>query len=192
MEVETSGIPAGSQTVGPYFRIGLEYLLDRTPSMTLEAPRIIQICGRVLDRDGAPVPDAMLEFWSAATVSHDVEMDQKQADFPAGFRRAVTGVDGVYSAVIERPSTEQQVAEVVQFVQAPHMLALVYARGLLRHLISRVYLEDEPDNQIDSVLAMISEERRHTLIARLDTRRAGLYEWDVILQGPMETVFFAW
>ncbi len=58
-------IPAGSQTVGPYFRIGLEYLIERTPALTLETPGTIEIRGRVLDRDGAPVPDAMLEFWSA-------------------------------------------------------------------------------------------------------------------------------
>jgi protocatechuate 3,4-dioxygenase alpha subunit len=192
MGAESSGIPASSQTVGPYFRIGLEYLLDRTPTMTLETPRMIQICGRVLDRDGAPVPDAMLEFWSAATVSRDVEMDQEQADFPAGFRRAVTDANGAYFLAMERPSIEKQGAEVVHSVQAPHMLVLVYARGLLRHLISRVYLGDEPGNLNDSVLAMISEDRWHTLIARPDARRAGLYEWDVILQGPMETVFFAW
>ena len=58
-------IPAGSQTVGPYFRIGLEYLIERTPSLTLDTAGTIEIHGRVLDRDGAPVPDAMLEFWSA-------------------------------------------------------------------------------------------------------------------------------
>jgi len=192
MEVETSGIPAGSQTVGPYFRIGLEYLLDRTPTMMLEATRTIQLRGRVLDRDGAPVPDAMLEFWSAATVSRDVGMAQELGDFPAGFRRAVTDADGAYSLLMERPSMELQDAEVVHSVQAPHMLVLVYARGLLRHLISRVYLGDEPGNQTDSVLAMISAERRPTLIARPDASGASLYEWDVILQGPMETVFFAW
>jgi protocatechuate 3,4-dioxygenase alpha subunit len=74
--------------------------------------------------------------------------------------------------------------------QAPHILVLVFARGLLRHLISRVYFDDEPANASDPVLLCVPAERRHTLIAR---RGAGdSYCWDVILQGPEETVFFAW
>jgi protocatechuate 3,4-dioxygenase alpha subunit len=76
--------------------------------------------------------------------------------------------------------------------QAPHFTALVFARGLLRHLITRVYLGDERANESDNVLTGIPEERRKTLIARPDHARAGLYLWDVILQGPGETVFFAW
>ena len=57
-------IPDGSQTVGPYFRIGLEYLMDREPKLKPEEPDVVEIAGRVLDANGAPVPDAMLEFWS--------------------------------------------------------------------------------------------------------------------------------
>lgn len=172
MSDATSGVPAGSQTVGPYFSIGLEYLLDRTPSITLDTPGTIQMCGRVLDGDGAPVPDAMLEFWNPTAASH--------GSFPMGFRRAVTNADGAYSVVMERPS------------QASHMLVLVFARGLLRHLISRVYLPDEAGNQNDSVLTMVSDERRPTLIASADGSRPNTYRWEVILQGTGETVFFAW
>jgi protocatechuate 3,4-dioxygenase alpha subunit len=187
MSGESLRIPAGSQTVGPYFRIGLEYLLDRTPSITLETPGMMEIRGRVLDRDGAPVPDAMLEFWSDTTVARGFDADDEPRDFPVGFRRAVTDADGAYSIVIERPSTELH-----DGAQAPHMIVLVFARGLLRHLISRVYLGDEPGNQSDPVLALIPEERRSTLIAHPDASRVGVYGWDVLLQGPGETVFFAW
>ena len=77
-------------------------------------------------------------------------------------------------------------------MQAPHMLVLVFARGLLRHLISRVYFEDEPANASDPVLMQIPEERRATLIARPIEDRANLYRWDMVLQGTGETVFFAW
>jgi protocatechuate 3,4-dioxygenase alpha subunit len=72
------------------------------------------------------------------------------------------------------------------------MLVLVFARGLLRHLISRVYFGDEPANEGDPVLMTISEERRATLIAQPDEGQANLYRWDVMLQGTGETVFFAW
>jgi protocatechuate 3,4-dioxygenase alpha subunit len=176
-------IPAGSQTVGPYFRIGLEYLMERTPPLTLDTAGTIELYGRVLDRDGAPVPDAMLEFWSAARV------DGEASVFPAGFLRAVTDADGRYSAVMERPTA---VPPGDERAQAPHMLVLVFARGLLRHLISRVYFADERANEGDPVLTSIPAERRATLIAQRDEGRANLYRWDVILQGTGETVFFAW
>jgi protocatechuate 3,4-dioxygenase alpha subunit len=178
-------IPAGSQTVGPYFRIGLEYLIERTPSLTLDTAGSIELHGRVLDRDGAPVPDAMLEFWSAPKVA---DKFAGEGGFPAGFRRAVTEGDGRFSVVMERPT----VGPGNDRGHAPHMLVLVFARGLLRHLISRVYFADEQANEGDRVLIAIPEERRATLIARPDESRANLYRWDVILQGTGETVFFAW
>jgi protocatechuate 3,4-dioxygenase alpha subunit len=176
-------IPAGSQTVGPYFRIGLEYLMERIPPLTLDTAGTIELHGRVLDRDGAPVPDAMLEFWSAAKV------DGETGVFPAGFMRAVTDGDGRFSEVMERPTTVPLGDE---RAHAPHLLVLVFARGLLRHLISRVYFADEQANEGDPVLTAIPEERRATLIAQPDEGRANLYRWDVILQGTGETVFFAW
>jgi protocatechuate 3,4-dioxygenase, alpha subunit len=173
MSGDSVQIPAGSQTVGPYFRIGLDYLIERTPALTLQTAGTIEIRGRVSERDGAPVPDAMLEFWSAAKVG------EEEGVFPTGFRRAATDGDGNFSVVIPR-------------APAPHMLVLLFARGLLRHLVTRVYFGDERANQDDPVLMTIPQERRATLIAQPDESRANLYRWDVILQGAGETVFFAW
>jgi protocatechuate 3,4-dioxygenase, alpha subunit len=188
MSGHSAHIPASSQTVGPYFWIGLEYLIDRTPALTLDTPGTIELRGRVLDRDGAPVPDAMLEFWSAA-VDHRFSGAGKRGAFPTGFRRVATDPEGSFSVVMERPATPRQGDD---RSQAGHMLVLVFARGLLRHLISRVYLGDEPSNESDSILMEVPEERRATLIGRPDESQAGLYWWDVILQGAGETVFFAW
>jgi protocatechuate 3,4-dioxygenase, alpha subunit len=178
-------IPAGSQTVGPYFRIGLEYLIERTPLLTLDTAGTIELHGRVLDRDSAPVPDAMLEFWSAATVADNFA---GESVFPAGFRRATTNSEGRFSVVMERPT----LLPGDDRAYAPHTLVLVFARGLMRHLISRVYFADEQANEGDTVLMAVPEERRATLVARRDEDRANLYRWDVILQGTGETVFFAW
>ena len=100
-----------------------------------------------------------------------------------------TDGDGKFSVVVLRPTT---VPLDDKRVQAPHMLVLVFARGLMRHLISRVYFADEPANDGDPVLTSISEERRATLIAQPDRGQANLYKWDVVLQGTGETVFFAW
>ena len=182
-------ITAGSQTVGPYFRIGLEYLLERTSALTLDKPGTIEISGQILDRDGAPVPDAMLEFWTAAKGADKPGGDAEAIIFPAGFRRAPTDGDGRFSVVMKRPTT---VRLDDKRVQAPHMLVLVFARGLMRHLISRVYFGDERANEGDPVLISISEERRATLIAQPQEGRANVYKWDIILQGTGETVFFAW
>jgi protocatechuate 3,4-dioxygenase alpha subunit len=77
-------------------------------------------------------------------------------------------------------------------MQAPHMLVLVFARGLLRHLLTRVYFENEPGNSADTVLQQIPAERRATLLALLENNRTDSYQWDVRLQGQNETVFFAW
>src|ERR1700691_1160846 len=98
-------ITAGSQTVGPYFRIGLEYLLERTPALTLAAPGTIEITGRVLDRDGAPVPDAMLEFWTPPEGADKPGVDPEAVVCPAGFRRVPTDGDGKFSVVVLRPTT---------------------------------------------------------------------------------------
>jgi protocatechuate 3,4-dioxygenase alpha subunit len=157
--------------------------MERTPSLALDAAGTIEIRGRVLDRDGAPVPDAMLEFWSPVKVADTAGV------FPPGFMRTVTDDDGRYSAVMERPT---RLPPEDERAHAPHTLVLVFARGLLRHLISRVYFADEQANEGDPVLMAIPPERRATLIAQRDEGRANLYRWDVILQGTGETVFFAW
>jgi len=175
MSTQSKFIPTSSQTVGPYFRIGLRHLIECAPdSVTAGA---VTIHGRVLDRDGAPVSDAMLEFWSAQaeTTSHTNE-------FPLGFRRAATDLDGAFTVTLPRPKPAES--------QAPHLLVFVFARGLLRHLITRVYFhDDDPANATDAVLLSIPVERRSTLIARLETNS---FHWDIILQGTNETVFFAW
>ncbi len=174
-------IPAGSQTVGPFFRIGLEYLIDRTPALDVGAAGRIEIRGRVLDRDGIPVPDAVLEFWAPRLTVSTSGQDQ----YPAGFRRTATDTNGNFAVTAMRPAA---IPLEDGRMQAPHMLVLVFARGLLRHLLTRVYFEDELGNAADTVLQEIPAERRATLIARLDNS----YHWDVHLQGQNETVFFAW
>ena len=172
MSLEPRLIPTGSQTVGPFFRIGLEHLIDSVAPTERAGLDAITIRGQVLDRDRAPVVDAMLEFWSSSD---------------SGFARAATDDDGTFCVQMNRPSS---ITSANGETQAPHMLVLVFARGLLRHLISRVYLSGEPRNGTDPVLSAISAERRHTLIAQSENDDS--FRWDVILQGEYETVFFAW
>jgi protocatechuate 3,4-dioxygenase alpha subunit len=188
MNGDSARIPASSQTVGPYFRIGLEYLIERTPALTIDTPGAIEIRGRVFDRDGAPVTDAMLEFWSASTVAHGSKEAAAHDGFPIGFRRVPTDGDGRFSVLMRQPAGLPE----NEHAHAPQALVLVFARGLLRHLITRVYLGDEQGNESNPVLVSVPEDRRATLIARPDESRTGLYHWDLVLQGTGETVFFAW
>jgi len=175
-------ISCGSQTVGPYFHIGLDYLIERMPKIASGTPGNITVEGRVLDLEGAPVSDALLEFWSPTDTTAF-----QQSEFPEGFRRVATDEAGAFSVSIQRPTSSLMKDG---RMQAPHMLVLVFARGLLRHLISRVYLENEDANGSDPVLLTVASERRSTLIAKRNGENR--FRWDVILQGSNETVFFAW
>ena len=182
-------IPTSSQTVGPYFRIGLDGMIERTPGSSLEAPGMIAIRGRVLDRDGVAVPDAMLEFWSASTEPIALNAELAIAGCPTGFRRVATGGDGEFSVVIEGPAPPDSNEDESQGL---HFEVLVFARGLLRQLLTRVYLGDGESSKTDPLLVTIPEERRATLIAKADHPRANVFHWTIRLQGTGETVFFAW
>jgi protocatechuate 3,4-dioxygenase, alpha subunit len=153
--------PTPSQTVGPFFSIGL------TTANHLAAPddpRARRVDGRVLDGADAPVPDAMVEVFHA-----DV-----------GFGRCITDVDGSYSFVVASPGGGQE---------APHLDVSVFARGLLQRVATRLYLPEETEaNAVDPVLTSIADDQvRATLIAQpVD----GGLRFDIHLQGPRETAFF--
>ena len=181
-------IPSSSQTVGPYFRIGLEYLVGHH-AVNASALEVIEIRGKVLDRDGAPVSDAMLEFWGADSFSANADALPTSSSHPAGFHRVATDLDGSFSLLLNKPGATP-ICDGHQ--QAPHLLVLVFARGLLRHLITRVYFDQEPANALDPVLLEVPIERRHTLIARSDADNPRVFQWNVLLQGDNETAFFAW
>jgi protocatechuate 3,4-dioxygenase alpha subunit len=128
----------------------------------------------------------MLEFWSASGGKQD-SANSQPSGIPREFRRAVTDPEGRFSTVMPRPAPVPIEGD---RMQAPHLLALVFARGLLRNLITRVYFEGEPGNGSDPVLLSIPPERRGTLIAQREAANA--FCWNVRLQGADETVFFAW
>ena len=171
-------VATGSQTVGPYFRIGLEHLCRGAELAPVETA-VVQ--GQVLDANRLPVPDALLEFWQADA------RGRYSRDHTLGFARVATDDSGCFRYTTCRPGA---VAYDGDRMQAPHIVVLVFARGLLRHLITRMYFPDVPANATDPVLESLPRERRGTLIARSEPD--GGLEWNVVLQGQDETVFFAW
>lgn len=187
-------IPTASQTVGPFFHLGL----DRPDwaDLTRDNPsgeRIV-IEGRVLDGDGAPVPDAMIETWQANAAGRYNHPDDDRADKPVdphfrGFGRAATDGDGRFRITTIKPGP---VPGRGNALQAPHLTLAIFARGLLRHLYTRLYFADEPGNANDPLLSSIEDETaRATLLARRSEGGGGAtsYEFDIVLQGENETVF---
>jgi protocatechuate 3,4-dioxygenase, alpha subunit len=180
-----------SQTVGPYFSIGLTRLNCGdlcTPQVSGER---VSIEGRVLDADGQPVPDALLEIWQANAYGKYAHADDTQAKplEPGfkGFGRVATDAAGRFGFRTIKPGS---VPGPSGKMQAPHIVVSVFARGLLCRLVTRIYFPDEPSNAQDFALSKVEPARRPTLIARNFPDRPGTLEWNVILRGPEETVFF--
>ena len=198
-------IPTSSQTVGPFVEIGCTYLAtDRVAGPTLDTVDVT-VRGRVLDGDGEPVPDYMLEIWQTtgkaldgqrsfrrfATQDDDQGRFATQDDHPGvitsgvAFGRVMPLADGsfaVHTAYAPEHADNS----------APHLAMLVFMRGLLKPLYTRMYFPDDVRNDADSVLALAPPDRRATLVARRDSLSDGSLEWNIVLQGANETVFFEW
>ena len=186
---------SGSQTVGPYYRIGMEPGFITTVASPETPGEHVMICGRILDGDGKPVPDAVIETWQADAAGHYAHPEDGQPTVSAtgfvGFGRAGTDDDGFYSLTTIKPG---RVAGSGDALQAPHLVVLVFMRGLLKHLVTRMYFPGEASNDEDAILALVPVERRSTLIARParaeENLPANALVWDIHLQGDEETVFF--
>jgi protocatechuate 3,4-dioxygenase alpha subunit len=180
-----------SQTVGPYFSMGLTRLKkDNLAGPGISGERVT-ISGRVLDGDGAGVPDAMLEIWQANSYGKYAHPEDKQnKTLEAGFQgygRIPTDANGAFRFQTIKPGS---VAGPDDKPQAPHIVVSVFARGLLRRLVTRIYFPDETANAGDFVLNLVEPARRGMLVAHKLAGQEGNLEWNVILQGDGETVFF--
>ena len=178
-----------SQTVGPFFKPAL--IRSGQDSLVTANTRGegVAIEGRVLDGDAAAVSDAMIELWQAnADGCYDHPEDlQERAQHPDfhGFGRAGTDERGRFRFHTIKPGP---VAGPGPAHQAPHINVSIFARGLLKRLVTRIYFPDEPLNASDAVLNAIAPARRSTLVAQVD--RPGVLRFDIVLQGEHETVFF--
>jgi protocatechuate 3,4-dioxygenase alpha subunit len=179
-----------SQTVGPYHHYALPYeggerLVDN------DDPDAVRLIGVVVDGDGQPVSDALVEIWQANRAGRYAHPEDQREDLPleegfTGFGRFPTDVDGRYEFRTVKPGPVP--GPDGRTPQAPHIQVTVFARGLLRQLVTRVYFPDEEEaNAADPLLSSIEDPAaRSTLIARqLD----GAYGFDIHLQGDRQTVF---
>lgn len=182
--------PTPSQTIGPFFH---DALLDRDRSELVppDRPEAIRIVGTVYDGAGEVVPDAMVEIWQANAAGRYNHPADDRNDLPldedfSGFGRSGTDDGGEFSFVTVKPGpVPGQDGE----LQAPHLMVSVFARGLLKRLVTRIYFPDEEEaNARDHVLSSIEDrELRKTLIAR---EEGGALRFDIHLQGEGQTAFF--
>ena len=181
--------PTPSQTVGPFFEYALPYEGGER-LVSPGDPDAIRIVGAVIDGDGQPVDDALVEIWQANRAGRYDHPEDPREDLPledgfTGFGRCATDAEGRFEFVTVKPGP---VPGADGRLQAPHIAVCVLARGLLRHLFTRLYFPDEPEaNAADPLLASIEDPAvRATLIARaLD----GVLAFDIHLQGERQTAF---
>ena len=154
-----------SQTVGPYFTIGLTRRVENELVAPAD-PGAVRLHGRLLDGDGEPLPDGLIEVWDRTG---------------RRWGRTGTDADGGFAFTVAKPAAANG--------DAPRLDVYVFARGLLRHQLTRIYFPDEADaNAADPVLAALPTDRRATLVAAADDD--GGLRLDIRLQGDDQTVFF--
>ena len=179
-----------SQTVGPFFGLGFEALEVADIAAPGVAGERVTIAGRVLDGDRKAVPDAVIEIWQAdgnGKYAHpdDTQSKTAQKGF-LGYGRVPTNDNGEFRFVTVKPG---RVPGRDGQLHAPHLAVSIFMRGLLKRLVTRIYFPGEASNGEDFVLNLVVPARRETLIARTSGDGKQL-EWNVILQGEGETVFF--
>jgi protocatechuate 3,4-dioxygenase alpha subunit len=151
-----------SQTVGPFYAIGL----CQWPDNKLADAAGVELQATLFDGAGDPIGDGMIELWDAAG---------------RRWGRCGTDTDGRFSFVVTKPEAAAG--------GAPHLDVFVFARGLLRHQLTRIYFPDEVEaNAADPVLVALPETDRSTLVA---VDEDGAIRFDIRMQGDSATVFFA-
>lgn len=181
-----------SQTPGPFFHYALTpeqsgYNFRGIAQARLAGPTVagerIRVSGQIVDGQGQPMSDALIEVWQAdasGRYDHPADARSSNADFQ-GFGRTATGNDGGYVFETVKPGP-------VDDGQAPHITLTLFTRGGQNHLYTRLYFADEAEaNARDPVLQSVPAERRATLLAQ---RVAEGYTFDIRVQGGEETVFF--
>nr|WP_314543148.1 protocatechuate 3,4-dioxygenase [uncultured Massilia sp.] len=164
-----------SQTIGPFSHEAWQWGVDASTADRLEtgAPTVI-VAGIIHDGAGVPINDAQIEAWIPAAVAAE------SAHPVPGFRRVPSGADGEFRLRVSVPPDAAP--------GEPAMYVTVFARGLLKHQFTAVFLEDAPGLAQSAILNQVPEGRRDTLIAR--KTGDGEYRWDIWMQSDRETVFF--
>ncbi|MFM7657516.1 MAG: protocatechuate 3,4-dioxygenase subunit alpha [Burkholderiaceae bacterium] len=177
-----------SQTVGPYLHIGFDWLAT-TDLATKDTPgERIRLEGQLVDAEGVAVPDGVIEIWQANAQGKYMSAADTvaQGEGFSGFGRCSTDVDGRFHFSTIKPG---RVLAAAGGWQAPHIAVNIFARGLLKQLVTRIYFLGDA-HQEDWVMQQVPAARRATLIAQPIDDQPNTFYWQVALGGSHETVFF--
>lgn len=165
-----------SQTIGPFSHEGWRWAVGATDASAaaLAGTATITLGGTVRDGAGDVIDDAMIECWSPASAAVEGALTLP------GFRRTPTDSAGRYQFTLSRPAALEP--------GEPAAYITVFARGLVLHQFSAVFLDDDPGLAHAELLLQVPAARRATLVAHRTS--TGAYEWDIHMQGEHETVFF--
>lgn len=164
-----------SQTIGPFSHEAWQWAADATAAGTLQTScATITISGTIYDGDGVPLNDAQIEAWQPAAAGAEASQALP------GFRRVPSGEQGQFCLRLSQCATPTE--------GAPASYITVFARGLVKHQFSAVFLEDDSGLARSAILQQVPAERRATLIARKSA--PGVYHWDIWMQSDKETAFF--
>jgi protocatechuate 3,4-dioxygenase alpha subunit len=160
-----------SQTIGPFSHEAWQWAADLTALHG--GAGLITISGTIYDGDGVPVDDAQIEAWQPEAAAVEA-----QHAVP-GLRRLPSDAQGGFSLHLSvcphAPGT-------------PLAYVTVFARGLVKHQFTAVFLADDAGLAASALLGQVPAARRATLVAAKTGE--GRYRWDIHLQGTQETVFF--
>lgn len=162
-----------SQTVGPFPHEAWAWAVEATSTVNSTA-NTITITGTIYDGDSNPINDAWIETWTPEGAASE------QAHPIPGFRRIPSNDEGRFTAIVSAADKHN--------TGEPVMYVAVFARGLVKHQFTAVFLEDDTQLAQSAILNQVPAERRNTLIAR--KQADGTYHWDIWMQTAKETVFF--
>ena len=180
------------QTVGPFFHTALPWKDGGTLAREGAQGERIRLVGRILDGMDSPVADAMVEVWQANAAGryrHPEDDQDKPLDLHFdGFGRTVADANGAFIIDTVKPG---RVPGPGNRLQAPHLNVSIFARGLVRRVVTRVYFAGDLANVEDPILDLVEDAvRRRTLVAEPSAVEPGTWLWTVRFQGEGETVFF--
>ncbi len=186
MNTEDSSLQTASQTVGPFFHNALIRDGDNILVNLQTRGEQLWLRGCVFDGEGQAIPDAMLEIWqadAAGIFNHESDPQHAQADPNfTGFGRSATDANGAYWFRTIKPGARETTS---------HINVHLFMRGLLIHLVTRIYFDDQTENSSDPVLNALEPGRQKSLISTREAAPDGTtYRFDIHMQGELETVFF--
>jgi protocatechuate 3,4-dioxygenase, alpha subunit len=184
-------LTTASQTVGPYVFIGVSDLVVEHIAPDGVTGERVSVQGSISDGDGKPVGDGVVEIWQAdADGVYASPVDDRYRPASGtfkGFGRVLADAGGKFRFTTIKPG---RVPGPEGILQAPHLVITIFMRGLLKQLSTRIYFPDVAANADDPILRLVPADRRSTLIAKAISRDNTSIQWNVVLQGPDETVFF--